>query len=307
MTAFESVLREVGDGYQERVGLDPLAVNLDGVAAGPVAGGGLQYAEGVTQHPPALGAQSVERIGHLRVETDARDVQEGPALDFPDVDSALAASQRDLQRSLRLPGDPQFPRQAIARPGADDPKRRPGADELGCDFIDRAVAAPGDDDFGPVVDRPTREFGPVARTLGQLDATVDAVPPERLLRQADALVGRQAAPPPAGYGIDDDDDGHRRECNTNRLTADDCRPTAGFGLRPSGRVRPARTPALHNVLVARASWLASAASHPGVRPLTVFRCQPPERLRPRRRRGDDVPSKLREDRCTAPSRTSGSR
>ena len=83
------------------------------------------------------------------------------------------------------------------------------------DFVNRAVAAPCDDEIGVRGSRFERQLVRVIATLRQADNPIHAQTGERAGRNVDSLCA-SPSPPRPGYRIDDDEDArHTRETSRN--------------------------------------------------------------------------------------------
>src|SRR5215204_879368 len=165
-----AVLAAVGEGDQQRVGVELFAIKVNVVVRAPVAEGLAQADLDVRPHAAAADRAGIELLGDHRVETDPRDVEEEPARELAGIDRALPPAQRDVDRLDRVARNLELVRQAVPGSRGDDAEDDPGAGESGSDLIDGAVAAPRDHAAGTLLHRGPRELPCMESPLGDVDA-----------------------------------------------------------------------------------------------------------------------------------------
>jgi hypothetical protein len=106
---------------------------------------------------------------HLRVETEPghhrkTGLRRVADADLPQVDRAVTAGQRDLERRRHVERHREVARQQVARPQRQDPQRYAGSVQPAADGLDRAVATGGQHHAGAVLHRLAGQ--PLTRVLG---------------------------------------------------------------------------------------------------------------------------------------------
>src|SRR5262245_24982411 len=201
-----AVLAAVRERDEQRVRQDLFRVEDDAVAGRAVAEDFAQSDEHVRTHAAPPQRPAVELLCDNGVESDARDVEEEPAVDLAGVDRLAPSAKRDVDRRRRLPRNAELARKAVARTGGDDAERHGCACERRADLVDRSVTAPRDDGRGAGVHCRLREIARMLATLGQVHRARDAGRREVLRQERDTLLRDAAGSAGARKWIDDCDD-----------------------------------------------------------------------------------------------------
>ena len=116
------------------------------------------------------------------------------AVDRPDVERAPGAPERDRDRLLDVLRDLEVRREQVGGAGGSDRERHAGAGEHVDAALHRAVAAPGDDELGSLVERTLdllRRLAALRHLVPERirDAGLLELPPERQEPVAERLAG----------------------------------------------------------------------------------------------------------------------
>ena len=186
---------------------------------------------------------------HARIEADASDVEEQAAIELAGVHHQIVAVERHGKCPLRLERDIELPRQSVSRPARNNGQRRRAECQRRRDFVDRAVAAPRDDERHAARQRRRRELARMTDAFCEEHFRLDAAPDEhrrRLLGPRPRLVEV-----PAGARNRVDDDGDADSCGSRfsvlaRVTNIHCAGSPSF-LSTLGVTNQARAPARREV------------------------------------------------------------
>ena len=206
----ESPLRRVREREHHRGRLRRLAVDLDRVfdrlVAKQVAGARPQ----VRQQPAMVDARGDERRD-VRVESDARHIEEQVIAELPRIDDADVRSQRVLDRLRRIERNPQLAREPVAGAARDNAERRRtrrphrlAARSARATSLIVPSPPHANDEIRARRSSLERQLVRMSGTLGQADLPLRAQPLERARGNIDAL-GAGAPSLGPGDGIDDDD------------------------------------------------------------------------------------------------------
>ena len=154
----------------------------------------------------------------MSIESDPGQVDEEPAVDFPDVDDALPPAERDVKSLDRVPREPQLARETVARASRNDAEGRARPSYGARDLVHRAVTAPCAHEVNPGGHGSPGQIEGVARPLGEAHRPLD---PVRGKHPFDEGLPRSAGagPPRPGDRVDNDDDRGRQMRSKPRISS----------------------------------------------------------------------------------------
>src|SRR4030095_13381542 len=116
-----AVLPSVGDRDEQHVRSTQFATHRDRIlvprAPEDLVAGNFEIATEAATHETRGG----ELMRDPRVEADAGEIEEEPALDLARIDHAFVSAERDLECRMRIERNAEFTREPVAGPTRDDP------------------------------------------------------------------------------------------------------------------------------------------------------------------------------------------
>ena len=160
-----TVLVGIGDADDESLGGERGGAVTDMVGFRTVAeecgAGGLDVSRKTAP------CELVEAMAYLGVETNTHRIKKRDAVRSASVDRANTSIEQRAKSAFARSGDAEVAAKAVAGAAGNQAESGFGAHESGGDFVQRAVAADGDDELAAFGNRLTSEFGGVTRPFGE--------------------------------------------------------------------------------------------------------------------------------------------
>ena len=201
-----AVLASVGEGDEERPDTHLRTVRGHDVGSGRVGHERRRRNGQIPSEAAPREAVGREPVRHVRIETDAGDVEEEPAITLTRIDAAHAAVERRREGTRGIQRNTQLARQTIARPAGDDAQRRLAKRERRRHFVDRAVSAPREDGRDSPRQRRLCQFARMPDPFGHEHLRVETASRNERRRLFRTRASHPHSATGAGYRVDNDDD-----------------------------------------------------------------------------------------------------
>ena len=129
---------------------------------------------GVAEEAAARSLQQRELFGDVRVEADARDVDEQASVQLAEIDPSIRGVQHLRDRTIWIARDPKHSREPVARSRGDHPECGRPERERRRNFVDGPIAAPRDDDARAAFHGANRELACMPAALSDQELRLDA-------------------------------------------------------------------------------------------------------------------------------------
>ena len=168
----------------------------------------------------------IEARRDVRIEADARELKNSRPPSSPASIARGEAPSASMRARIGPPADAKIGRQAVARSGWHDGERRLPEHQGRGHLVDRAVAAPGDDQPRAAGDRGRRQLARMPLALGDEHLAALAATRRAPTRPAPRALRAALGPGAAGDRVDDDGDhagssldAGRRDPSSRRVAA----------------------------------------------------------------------------------------